>query len=42
MQCLPDNLKERRYYRPTEQGFEKRLKEKLAGIQEWKKKYAQR
>ena len=40
MQCLPDNLKERRYYRPTDQGFEKRLKEKLAAIQEWKKKYA--
>jgi putative ATPase len=42
MQCLPDNLKERRYYRPTDQGFEKRLKEKLAAIQEWKKKYEQR
>ena len=42
MQCLPDNLKERRYYRPTDQGFEKRLKEKLAAIEEWKKKYAHR
>jgi putative ATPase len=40
MQCLPDNLKERRYYRPTDQGLEKRLKEKLAAILEWKKKYA--
>jgi putative ATPase len=40
MQCLPDHLKERRYYRPTEQGFEKRLKEKMASIEEWKKKYA--
>ena len=40
MQCLPDNLKDRRYYRPTDQGFEKRLKEKLAAIEEWKKKYA--
>jgi len=38
MQCLPDNLKERRYYRPTDQGFEKRLKEKMAAIAEWKKK----
>jgi putative ATPase len=41
MQCLPDNLKDRRYYRPTDEGFEKRLKEKLKAIQEWKKKYAQ-
>jgi putative ATPase len=38
MQCLPDNLKDRHYYRPTDQGFEKRLKEKLAAIEEWKKK----
>jgi putative ATPase len=42
MQCLPDNLKDRHYYRPTDQGFEKRLKEKLAAIQEWRKKYAQK
>jgi putative ATPase len=40
MQCLPDNLKDRKYYRPTDQGFEKRLKETLAAIEEWKKKYA--
>ncbi len=40
MQCLPDNLKNRIYYHPTEQGFEKRLKEKMAMIQEWKKKHA--
>jgi putative ATPase len=40
MQCLPDNLKDRRYYRPTDQGFEKRLKEKMQAIEEWKKKYA--
>ncbi len=38
MQCLPDNLKDRRYYEPTEEGFEKRLKEKLRAIEEWKKK----
>ena len=38
MTCLPDNLKDRRYYRPTEEGFEKRLKEKMQAIQEWKKK----
>jgi len=40
MQCLPDNLLERRYYRPTEEGFEKKLKEKLRAIQEWRKKHA--
>ena len=39
MQCLPDNLKDRRYYRPTAEGFEKKLKEKLQAIQEWKDKY---
>jgi len=42
MQCLPDNLKERRYYRPTDQGFEKRLKEKMAAIAEWKKKIVEK
>ena len=41
MQCLPDNLKGRHYYRPTDEGFEKRLKEKLLVIQEWKKKRTQ-
>ncbi len=40
MTCLPENLKDRRYYRPTEEGFEKRLKEKLQAIQDWKKKHA--
>ncbi|HUX11276.1 MAG TPA: replication-associated recombination protein A [Terriglobia bacterium] len=38
MTCLPDNLRDRRYYQPTEQGFEKRLKEKMQAIQEWKQK----
>jgi len=42
MQCLPDNLKDRRYYRPTGEGFEKKLQEKLEAIQEWKKKYAKK
>jgi putative ATPase len=40
MQCLPENLKDRRYYRPTEEGFEKRLKEKMKDIEEWKKRCA--
>ena len=38
MQCLPENLKDRHYYRPTEEGFEKRLKEKMKTIEEWRKK----
>jgi putative ATPase len=42
MQCLPDNLKDRRYYRPTDQGLEKRLREKMAAIAEWKKKDAEK
>ncbi|MDR3645044.1 MAG: replication-associated recombination protein A, partial [Clostridia bacterium] len=29
MQCLPDNLKDRRYYVPTEEGVEKRVGERL-------------
>jgi putative ATPase len=28
MQCLPDNLKDRSYYQPTEEGFEKELKKR--------------
>ena len=38
MDCLPEGLRGRRYYQPTEQGFEKRLKEKMQAIQEWKEK----
>jgi len=38
MTCLPDNLRDRRYYRPTDEGFEKRLKEKMQAIAEWKRK----
>ena len=29
MQCLPDNLRDRVYYQPTEQGEEKRMRERL-------------
>ena len=42
MQCLPDNLQDRHYYRPSEEGFEKRLREKMKAIEEWKKKYARK
>jgi putative ATPase len=42
MPCLPDNLQDRHYYRPGEEGFEKRLREKMKAIEEWKKKRFQR
>ena len=37
MQCLPDSLLGREYYRPTEQGVEGRFKARLAEIKEWKR-----
>lgn len=36
MQCLPDSLKDKKYYRPTEQGVEKRVKERKEAIEKWK------
>ena len=39
MQCLPDSLLGREYYRPTEQGVEARYKERLQQIKEWKKRH---
>jgi putative ATPase len=32
MQCLPDNLKDRQYYHPTNEGLEKRLRERMEEI----------
>src|SRR5712671_3132563 len=32
MQCLPDNLRDRVYYRPTNEGIEKRIRERLDEI----------
>ncbi len=37
MQCLPDSLKDREYYRPTDQGSEVRVSERLRKIKEWKR-----
>lgn len=37
MQCLPDSLLGKEYYRPTEQGVEARYKARLAEIKEWKR-----
>lgn len=37
MQCLPDALADRKYYRPTSQGCEREVKERLEQIREWKR-----
>jgi len=39
MQCLPDSLSDRKYYLPTEQGQEARVKERMTQIEEWKKEH---
>ncbi|MBR0444800.1 MAG: replication-associated recombination protein A, partial [Clostridia bacterium] len=39
MQCLPDSLIGRIYYKPTEQGLETRYKDRLAQIKAWKKEH---
>jgi len=39
MQCLPDSLVGREYYKPTDQGLEARYKERLEQIKEWKKEH---
>lgn len=38
MECLPERLRERRYYRPTDQGLERTLGERFAEIRRIKKK----
>jgi putative ATPase len=40
MQCLPDALKDRTYYHPTEQGLEARYKARLQQIKDWKKEHS--
>ena len=39
MQCLPDSLVGREYYRPTEEGIESRYKARLEEIKAWKKEH---
>lgn len=39
MQCLPDSLLGKEYYRPTEQGVEHKFRERLREIKEWKKNH---
>ena len=36
MQCLPDSLKGKRYYEPTDEGAEGKVKERLEEILRWK------
>ncbi len=36
MSCLPENLAGRTYYHPTDQGFEQRLRQRLAEIRKIK------
>jgi len=38
MQCLPNNLAGRLYYRPTEQGREARIREWMEKLEELRKK----
>jgi len=38
MQCLPDNLRERVYYEPTDQGVEKRIRERIEEIRRLRSK----
>ena len=40
MQCLPDSLKDRRYYIPTSEGREKEFGKRLEEIRAWKEKHA--
>ena len=42
MQCLPDNLKNRVYYHPTDEGVEKRIKARLEEIKQAKASPPQR
>ncbi len=36
MQCLPDSLKDRKYYKPTGEGSEARVRDRLQQIEAWK------
>ena len=40
MQCMPDSLKNKVYYNPTNQGNEYKFKERLNQIKKWKKEHS--
>lgn len=39
IQCLPDALKDKKYYEPTEEGAEAEFAQRLRHIEEWKKEH---
>jgi len=41
MECLPESLRGRKYYYPTDRGAEKRIAERLQGLEEQKRKLRQ-
>jgi putative ATPase len=36
MDCLPENLRDREYYKPTNEGIEKRIRERLEGLRKFR------
>jgi putative ATPase len=42
MTCLPENLNDQHYYRPTEEGQEKEFGERLRAISDWKRQQTER
>jgi len=42
MQCLPDNLRDRVYYEPTNEGVEKRIRERLEDLKRRRSQVSQR
>lgn len=40
MQCMPEALKDRQYYHPTEQGSEAKVKQRMQQIMEWRRRHA--
>ncbi|MDL2259062.1 replication-associated recombination protein A [Eubacteriales bacterium OttesenSCG-928-K08] len=41
MQCLPDSLLGRKYYQPTTQGNEAKVKARMEQIEEWKRQHSE-
>ena len=41
MTCLPESLAGKQYYRPTEQGSEAKVKQRLMQIKAWKQAHAE-
>jgi putative ATPase len=39
LQCLPDSLEGREYYRPGDQGFEPRFRDRLNAIKQWRREH---